>query len=78
MNLSEREHHYKITHLSSSRGTAPESLFDERSAVIGFRCDIEFKKFIGIVPTRSLSVFSVQRTNEIPEREEANTAKQLQ
>ena len=45
----------RMTYLSSSRGTPPERLFDERSTSIGLRADMPFKKVLGIEPTRLLS-----------------------
>ena len=45
----------QTTHLSSSIGTPPVSLFEERSTSIGLRADIESKKLLGMSSTRSLS-----------------------
>ena len=48
-------HQRELTHLFSSSGTPPESLFDERSTSIGLWSDKAPKKSLGMVPTRSLS-----------------------
>ena len=51
----------QVTYLSSSDGTAPERPLDERSTSIGLRADIELKKSVGIVPTKSFSVCFIKK-----------------